>query len=97
MSLNLNHIFKAQKWISFFLDPEKKKLIYITVIKLYFSFCLVICTFSFGKVSKLINRIHKKTLGTVYDDLMMWETFQVVLHNQVSVFTICNLQISPKK
>lgn len=97
MSLNLNHIFKAQKWISFFLDPEKKKLVYITVIKLYFSFCLVICTFSFGKVSKLINRIPRKTLGTVYDDLMMWEVHFKRFYNQVSVFTICNLQISPKK
>ena len=87
MSLNLNHIFKVQKWMSFFLDPEKKKLIYITVKKLYFSFCLVICTFSFGKVSKLINRIHKKKniRYSVWWFNDVGSTFQEVLQPSVSV------------
>ena len=67
MSLNLNHILEAQKWISSYIDPEKK-LISNAVMKYNFSYCLVIWTFSFGTFNKLINRIHRKSLSTVYDD-----------------------------
>ena len=73
MSLNLNHILDEQKQMSSFLDPEKKKPISNAVIKSHFSYCLAIWIFSFGKFSKLINRIHKKSLSTAYDDMKIRE------------------------
>ena len=73
MRLNLNHILEAQKRISSFLDPEKKNIIPNAVIKSHFSYCLVIWTFSFRKFNKLINRIHKKSLSIVYEDMMIRE------------------------
>ena len=70
MSLNLNHILEGQKRIPSSLDPEKEKLVANTVIRSHFSYCLVIWSFSFRKFNKLINRIHKKPLTTVYDNMM---------------------------
>ena len=90
MSLDLNYILEVQKQITSFLDPEKKILISNAVIKSHFSYCLVIWTFSFRKFNKLINRIHKKSLSTVYDDIMIRVAHFERSYNllKVSVFTI---------
>ena len=90
MSLNLNHILEAQKRISSYLDPEKKKLISNAAIKSNFSYCLVIWTFSLGIFNKMINRIHKKSLSTVYNDMMIRAAHFKRFYNlvKVSVFTL---------
>lgn len=64
MSLNLNRILEAEKWISLFLDPEKRKLISNAVIKSHFSYGLVIWTFSFGKFNNKYNlqQVSKNTV-----------------------------------
>ena len=90
MSLDLNHILEAQKQILSFLDIEKNTLISNAVIKSHLSYCLVIWTFSFRKFNKLINRIHKQSLSTVYDDMMIREAHFEMTYSlvKVSVFTI---------
>ena len=90
MSLNLNHILEVQKQISSFLDPENKKLISNAVINSHLTYGLIIWAFSFQKFNKLRNRIHKKSLNTVYDDMMIREAHFKRFYNllKVSVFTI---------
>ena len=53
-----------------FLDAEKK-LIFNAAIKSHFRYCLLIWMFSSLKFNNLINRIHKRSLRTSYDDMMI--------------------------
>ena len=57
----LNRIFSL-------LDPEKKKLVFNAVITSHFSYCPLIWMFSSRKSNNLINRFHKRSLRTVYND-----------------------------
>ena len=57
----MNHILEAQKWISSFLDSEKKRIVSNAVIKSHRSYCLLIWIFSSWKLSKLIKKNLQKT------------------------------------
>ena len=61
----MNDILKTQKQIRFFLDPEKKKLESNAVIKSHLSTLTTV---------KLIQRIYKKPVRTVHDDMMIQDT-----------------------
>ena len=52
--------------ISSLLDLEKKKLVFNAVIKSHLSYCPLIWMFSSRRSNNLINRIHEKSLRTVY-------------------------------
>ena len=54
-----------QKQIRFFLDPEKKKFESNVVIKSHLSTLATV---------KLIQRIYKKPVRTVHDDIMIQDT-----------------------
>ena len=69
--------------ISSLLDPEKKKLVFNEVIKSYFSCCSLIPMFSSQISNNLINRIHEKSLRTVYNDTI--STFQELLQRNRGV------------
>ena len=69
--------------ISSLLDPEKKKLVFNAVIKSHFGYCLLIWMFSSRRSNNLINRIHERSLRTVYDDTS--STFQELLQRNKSV------------
>ena len=69
--------------ISSLLGPEKKKLVFNEVIKSYFSCCSLIPMFSSQISNNLINRIHEKSLRTVYNDTI--STFQELLQGNRSV------------
>ena len=49
------------------LDPEKKRLVFNAVIKPHFNYCPLIWMFSSRRSNNLINRIHERPLGTVYN------------------------------
>ena len=67
--------------ISSLLDPGKKKLVFNAVIKSHFSYCPLIWMFSSRRSNNLINRIHERSLRTVYND----STFQELLQCNKSV------------
>ena len=54
--------------ISSLLDPEKKRLVFNAVIKSHFNYCPLIWMFSSRRSNNLINRIHERSLRTVYND-----------------------------
>ena len=56
------------KRISSLLDPEKKTLVFNAVIKSHFSYCPLTWMFSSRRSNNLINRIHERSLRTVYND-----------------------------
>ena len=60
--------------ISSLLDPEKERLLFNAVIKSHFNYCPLIWMFSSRRSNNLINRIHKRSLKTVYNDTS--STFQ---------------------
>ena len=73
--------------ISSLLGPEKKKLVFNAVIKSHFNYGPLIWRFSSRRSNNLINRIHKRSLRTVYNDAS--STFQELLQRNRSVsFTI---------
>ena len=69
--------------ISSLLDPEKKKLVFNAVIKSHFSYCPLIWMFSSRRSNNLINRIHERSLRTVYNDTS--STFQELLQHNKSI------------
>ena len=69
--------------ISSLLDPVKKKLVFNAVIKSHFSYCPLIWRFSSRRSNNLINRIHKRSLTTVYNDTS--STFPELLQRNRSV------------
>ena len=69
--------------ISSLLDPEKEKLVFNAVIKSHFSYCPLIWMFSSRRSNNLINRIHERSLRTVYNDTS--STFQELLQRNRSV------------
>ena len=69
--------------ISSLLDPKKKKLVFNAVIKSHFSNCPLVWMFSSRKSHSLINRIHERSLRTVYNDTS--KTFQELLQRNRSV------------
>ena len=69
--------------ISSLLDPEKKRLVFNAVIKSHFSYCPLIWMFSSRRSNNLINRIHERSLRTVYNDTS--STFQELLQRDRSV------------
>ena len=69
--------------ISLLLDPEKKRLVFHTVIKSHFSYCPLTWMFSSRRSNNLINRIHERSLRTVYNDTS--STFQELLQRNRSV------------
>ena len=69
--------------ISPLLDPEKKKFVFNAVIKSHFSYCPLIWVFSSRRSNNLINRIHERSLRTVYNDTS--STFQELLQRNRSV------------
>ena len=71
--------------ISSLLDPEKKRLVFNAVIKSHFNYCPLIWMFSSRRSNNLINRIHKRSLRTVYNDTS--STFQEFLQLNGSVST----------
>ena len=54
--------------ISSLLDPEKKRLVFNAVIKSYFCYCPLNWMFGSQRSNNLINRIHERSLKTVYND-----------------------------
>ena len=54
--------------ISSLLDPGKKNLVFNAVKKSQFSYCPLIRMFSSRRSNNLINRIHERSLKTVYND-----------------------------
>ena len=71
--------------ISSLLDPEKERLVFNAVIKSHFNYCPLIWMFSSRRSNNLINRIHKMSLRTVYNDTS--STFQELLQLNRSVST----------
>ena len=69
--------------ISSLLDLEKKKLVFNAVIKSHFSYCPLIWMFSSRRSNNLINRIHEKSLRTVYKYTS--STFQELVQRNRSV------------
>ena len=69
--------------MSSLLDSEKKKLVFNAVIKSHFSYCPLIWMFSSRRSNNLINRIHERSLTTVYDDTS--STFQELLQRNRSI------------
>ena len=69
--------------ISSLLDPEKKRLVFNAVIKSHFNYCPLIWMFSSRRSNNLINRIHERSLRTVYNDTS--STFQELLKRNRSV------------
>ena len=69
--------------ISSLLDPEKKKLVFNAVTESHFSYCPLIWMFSSRRSNNLINRIHERSLRTVYNDTS--STFQELLQRNRSV------------
>ena len=63
--------------ISSLLDTEKKRLVFNVLIKSHFNYCLLIWMFSSRRSNNLINRIHERSLRTVYNDASF--TFQELL------------------
>ena len=79
-------------WISLLLDPEKKRLVFNAVIKSHFNYCPLIWMFSSRRSNNLINRIHERSLRTVYNDTI--STFQELLkHNRSVSIHHKNIQI----
>ena len=73
--------------ISSLLDPEKKKLLFNAVIKSHFSYCPLIWMFSSRRSNNLINRIHERSLRTVYDTSSTFQELllrnrSVIIHNK---------------
>ena len=78
--------------ISSLLDPEKKRLVFNAVIKSHFNYCPLIWMFSSRRSNNLINRIHERSLRTVYNDTI--STFQELLkHNRSVSIHHKNIQI----
>ena len=71
--------------ISSLLGPERKTLVFNAVIKSHFNYCPLIWMFSSRRSNNLINRIHKMSLRTVYNDTS--STFQELLQLNRSVST----------
>ena len=69
--------------ISSLLDPEKKRLVFNAVIKSHFSYCPLIWMFSSRRSYNFKNRIHERSLRTVYNDTS--STFQELLQRNRSV------------
>ena len=72
----LNRIFSL-------LEPDKKRLVFNAVIKSHFNYCPLMWMFSSRKSDNLINRIHERSLRTVYNDTS--STFQELLKRNRSV------------
>ena len=78
--------------ISSLLDPGKKRLFYAAeifyaAIKCHFSYCLLIWILNSRRSNNSINRIHKRSVKTVYNDTI--SIFQELLqYNRSVVFTI---------
>ena len=82
--------------VSPLLDPEKKRLAFNVIIKSHFSYCPLIWMVSFRISSNLINRIHGRSLRTVYNDTS--NTFHELLQRNTSVSTHHNnIQILAKE
>ena len=73
----------VQNRISSLLDPEKKRLVFNAVIKSHFNYCPLIWMFSSRRSNNLINRIHERSLRTIYNDTS--STFQELLQRKRSV------------
>ena len=71
--------------ISLSLDPEKKRLVFNATIKSHFNYFPLIWMFSSRRSNNLINRVHERSLRTVYNDTS--RTFQEPLqrHRSVSI------------
>ena len=69
--------------ISSLLDPEKKRPVFNAVIKSHFNYYPLIWMFSSKRSNNLINRIHEKSLRSVYNDTS--STFQELLRRNRSV------------
>ena len=71
----------------------KKNLIFNAVKKSHFSYRLLVWMFSSGTFNKLINRIHKRSVRTMYDDMMIQEAQSKSFYNlvRVPVFTISDI------
>ena len=67
------------------LDPEKKRLVFNATIKSHFNCFPLIWMFSSRRSNNLINRVHERSLRTVYNDTS--RTFQEPLqrHRSVSI------------
>ena len=66
--------------MSSLLDAEKKRLLFNTVMKSHFNYCPLIWIFSSRRSNNLINRIHKRSLRTVYNDTS--SLFQLLQRNR---------------
>ena len=66
--------------MSSLLDAEKKRLLFNTVMKSHFNYCPLIWIFSSRTSNNLINRIHKRSLRTVYNDTS--SLFQLLQRNR---------------
>ena len=82
------------KRLSSLLDSEKKRLVFNAVIKSPLNYCPLIWMFSSRRSNNLINRIHERSLRTVYNDTS--STFQELLkrnrsvsihHNNIQILT----------
>ena len=71
----------VQNRISSLLDPEKKRLVFNAVTKSQFNYCPLM--FSSRRYNNLINRIHERSLRTIYNDT--YSTFQELLQRKKSV------------
>ena len=66
--------------MSSLLDTEKKRLLFNTVMKSHFNYCPLIWIFSSRRSNNLINRIHERSLRTVYNDTS--SLFQLLQRNR---------------
>ena len=75
--------------ISPLLDPEKKKFVFNAVIKSHFSYCPLIWMFSSRRSNNLINRIHERSLRTVYDTISTFREFTSlsIHHKNIQILT----------
>ena len=73
----------VQNRISSLLDPEKKRLVFNAVIKSQFNYCPLIWMFRSRRSNNLTNRIHERSLRTIYNDTS--STFQELLQRKRSV------------
>ena len=58
----------ALKRFSNLLDPQKRNILYNSMIKSQFSYCPLIWMFCSRRSNTLVNNVHERALGIVSDD-----------------------------
>ena len=78
----------ALKRITFYLNPDMKKLIFNVVIKSQFSYCPLLYLFTSRATNNRINKIHERSLRVTYEDFdsnfeeLLQKGNEVSIHNR---------------